>query len=251
MEAFLRGNMKPNWMILLCGALLLAAGTVGTARAEDEWFGDEKPQYVPREKLVLFDIDAPGLEYTEQITVNYFVKRELSALAYYDILADAELMKVLDVGRVPQCSDEDCRMRVAKAAGATEYIYGDVSGDAEDAEIRLVRMRIADNQVIGKQEFEWSGKAISLPWLTSYLAIQLFLPKAALVDGQLQLQVEPKAADVSADGSEVKVPSDNTIRLEAGIHEVEITRRGYESQTLPVVIVPKRVVFQRVQLELK
>jgi len=179
------------------------------------------------------------------------VKRELSALAYYDIRADTELIKTLDVGRMPVCSDDDCYARVARAAGATEYIYGDVSGDPEDAEIRLYRVRVEGREIVSKQEFDWSGKPISLPWLTSYLAIQLFVPKAALVDGQLQLQVDPKAAEVSADGSEVKVPSDNTIRLEAGIHEVEISRRGYEAVRLPVVIVPRRVVFQRVHLELK
>ena len=247
--------MKGRSVRHAAGSLLAAIGlalvTVPAVAGNDEWFGDEAPVYVPRDRVVLFEIETPGLEYTEQLTVNYIVKRELAALAYYNILAGEELARILDVHRVPTCSDEDCRRKVALATGAVEYIYGDASGSPKDAEIRLKRIRTSDGSVVSSKEMDWSGEAISIPWLSAYLAIQLYLPRESMVDGQLQLDVQPKYAEIRADGSEVKIPSDLTIRLEAGIHQMEISQPGYEPQMLPVVIIPRRVNFQRVTLNPK
>ncbi len=228
---------------------LAAASPFSGAAAGDDWFGDEKPAYQPREIVVLFEIQAPGLEFTEQKTVNYFVERELASLAYHDVLSGEALAKKLGVGRLPVCSDADCRHRTATNTGSSEYIHGSVNGDSEDVEVTLERVKAATGEVLAKKSYRWQGGAISIPMLTAWLAIQLYLPAEALVDGQLQLDVKPRLTSIRADGSEVLVPSDNTIRLEAGVHRIDLDQPGYAKATLPVVILPKRVNYQRVELK--
>lgn len=237
--------------LAVCMVLFLSAAFPAVRAGASEWFGDEAPVYVPRERIVLFELPAPGLEYTEQISLNYAVSRELAALAYYNILYGDELKQILGVGRLPECSDADCRTRVARAAGAVEYIHGGVSGRPDRAELVLERVRTESGEVIARQEFQWRGGEIHLPSLAVFFAIQLFIPREALLDGQLQLDVKPRLASIRVDGAPVLVPSANTIRLEPGIHMLEIAQAGYRTEQLPVVILPRRVQFHRVELKPK
>lgn len=148
------------------------------------------------------------------------------------------------------CETPACAADLAKLAHADLVIAGTVErlGDAHVLSMTLIDPTIP--AVLDRQEVAWRGAPAAMVGLARPYVDRLFAEgKAASYEGALEV-FAPEGAVVIVDGKELgRAPLSAPIRgLTTGVHNIDVTRDGYDSHHGEVIVARNETTIARVEL---